>query len=290
MTALPIEVTTTVVRRLRVFDRFLESRGSIAGLVLTGTWCVVAVAAGWLAPSDPFASVAPALSPPSVSHPFGTDDLGRDLLSGVVHGTRTTLIVVVAVVSVSTVIGLAIGSVAGYRGGVLDDVLTRLAEIVQSIPRFFLAILVVALLGASLGNLIGVLALTSWPWLARIVRAEVLSLREREFVDAARVAGATDRRILVRHVLPALLPSVTVVAALMAARVILLEASLSFLGLGDPSVISWGYLVNNAQRFVRFAWWMSVFPGLAIVIVVLGLHLLSDGLVDALDPGRTGSA
>lgn len=290
MTALPVDLTTGVVPRLRGFDRFLERRGSVAGLVVTGTWCAVAVGAGWLAPGDPFESVAEALSPPSLSHPFGTDDLGRDLLSGVVHGSRTTLIVVAAVVSASTVLGTAVGAVAGYRGGIVDDMLTRLTEIVQSIPRFFLAILVVALLGASVGNLIAVLALTSWPWLARIVRAEVLSLREFEFVEAARAAGATDRRILVRHVLPALLPSVTVVAALTAARVILLESSLSFLGLGDPSVISWGYLVNNAQRFVRFAWWMSVFPGLAIVIVVLGLHLLSDALVEALDPGRTAAA
>lgn len=290
MTALPLDLPTAVAPRLRAFDRFLERRGSVAGLVITGTWCAVAVGAGWLAPGDPFESVATALSPPSSSHPFGTDDLGRDLLAGVVHGTRTTLIVVAAVVSVSTVFGTAVGAVAGYRGGFVDDMLTRLTEIVQSIPRFFLAILVVALLGASLANLIAVLALTSWPWLARIVRAEVLSLRELEFVEAARAAGATDRRILVRHVLPALLPSVTVVAALTAARVILLESSLSFLGLGDPSVISWGYLVNNAQRFVRFAWWMSVFPGLAIVIVVLGLHLLSDALVEALDPGRTGAA
>ena len=290
MTAIPLEASTMASPRWRSLRRLLEARGSVAGLVVTGLWCTIALAADWLSPGDPFESVAPALAGPSATHPFGTDDLGRDLLAAVVHGTRATLIVVGAVVVISTIIGIAVGAVAGYRGGLLDDALMRVAEIVQSIPRFFLAILVVALVGVGLENLILVLALTSWPWLSRIVRAEVLSLREREFVEAARAVGATDRRILARHVLPALLPSVTVVVTLMAARVILLEASLSFLGLGDPNVISWGYLVNNAQRFVRIAWWMSVFPGLAIVVVVLGLHLLSDALVEAFDPGRTGAA
>ncbi len=215
---------------------------------------------------------------------MGTDDLGRDILSGVLHGTRTSLIVASLSVLIAATVGLGIGALAGYRGGLVDDALMRVTEIFQACPRFFLAIVAVAFFGSGLNVLILVLGVTSWPVLARVVRAETLSLREREFVEAARALGASDIRILVRHVLPSVLPAVWVVVSLLAASVILLEASLSFLGLGDPNVMSLGYMANNAQRFIRVAWWMAVFPGIAIVIAVLGLSLVSDAVGDLLNP------
>jgi peptide/nickel transport system permease protein len=158
----------------------------------------------------------------------------------------------------------------------------RITELFQAVPRFFLVLLIVALFGAGLDHLIYVLAFTSWPTLARVSRAEVLSIRDRDYVEAARSIGAPDRRIVLRHVLPNVLPTALVVIALTGSRIILLEASLSFLGLGDPSVMSWGYLVANAQRFLRVAWWMSVFPGLSIAVAVLGINLMSDALNDVL--------
>ncbi|MEO7443130.1 MAG: ABC transporter permease, partial [Acidimicrobiales bacterium] len=267
-----------------VLRRFLGLPTAAAGLALTAVTVAVGALAPVLAPGDPFASVAEPFLAPSWANPMGTDDLGRDLLRGVIHGTRTSMIIVVSVVAVSTVIGIAVGGLAGYRGGRVDDALMRVTEMFQAVPRFFLAILAVALLGGGLGNLVLVLSLTSWPWLARVVRAETSSLKRRDFVDAVRSLGATDRRILWRHVLPHILPSILVVVSLTAGRVILLEASLGFLGLGDPNAMSWGYLANNSQRFLRTAWWLSFFPGLAIVLAVLGFTLLSDAVTDLYDP------
>lgn len=243
-----------------------------------------AVFADQISPHDPFASVGTPLQPPSLTHPMGTDDLGRDLLSGVLHGTRTSLLIVLVAVTIASAIGVTVGAVSGYRGGLLDDVLMRITEVFQAVPRFFLAIVVIALFGAGLDKLILLLGLTSWTMLARVVRAEVLSMKEREFVEAARSYGASDTRILFKELLPNVLPSAIVVVSLMSASVILLEAALGFLGLGDPDVISLGYLVNNAQRFIRVAWWMSVFPGAAIAGAVLGLNLLGDAVNDLLNP------
>jgi peptide/nickel transport system permease protein len=272
--------------------RFLRHPAGFVGLVLTAVVVASAVLAGVIAPSDPFRTVADPLLAPSRAHLMGTDNLGRDMLGAVVHGARTSMVVVLGVTAIASVLGLAVGIVAGYRGGWVDDVLMRITELFQAIPRFFLVLLIIALFGAGVDNLIYVLALTSWPSLARVVRSEVLSLRDREYVDAARSVGATDLRILTRHVLPNVLPTALVVLALTGSRVILLEASLSFLGLGDPSVMSWGYLVSNAQRFLRVAWWMSVFPGLAIAVAVLGINLMSDALNDVLNTaapsGRPG--
>jgi peptide/nickel transport system permease protein len=254
------------------------------GLVLTLAFLTAAALADRIAPIDPFSSVGAPLQSPSRSHPLGTDDLGRDLLAGIVHGARTSLLVMVSVALVAAFIGVAVGIVAGYGGGLVDDLLSRLTEFVQVLPRFFLAVVVIALFGHGLEGLVLVLGLTSWPWIARVARAEALSLRRREFVDAARSLGASTPRILLRQVLPHALPATVVVVSLNAASVILLEAGLSFLGLGDPSRMSWGYLVNNAQKFLRVAWWMAAFPGAAIVLAVLGLNLLGDALTDLLDP------
>ncbi|HEU4371439.1 MAG TPA: ABC transporter permease [Methylomirabilota bacterium] len=245
---------------------------------------IVAVFAGAIAPVDPFASVGSPLSPPSRAHTLGTDDLGRDLLAGIVHGARTSLLVMLSVTVLASAIGVSIGAVAGYRAGTTDDVLMRLTEFVQVVPRFFLAVLVIALFGPGLDRLVLVLGLTSWPAIARVVRAETLSLARREFVEAAHALGAPAARVLARHVLPNALPAAVVVMSVNAGTVILMEAGLGFIGLGDPHAISWGYLANNAQRFLRLAWWMALFPGAAIALAVLGLNLLGDRLNDLLDP------
>jgi peptide/nickel transport system permease protein len=262
----------------------LRTPAGAVGLVLTLGLIALALLAGTLAPADPFASVAQPLSPPSRAHVFGTDDLGRDVLTGVIHGARTSLLVVTSVTALAAILGVAIGALAGYRPGLVDDTLMRVTDFVLIVPRFFLAVVVIALFGSGTDRLILVLGLTSWPAIARVVRAQTLSLVRREFVDAARALGATDTRMLLRHVLPGALPPALVVISINAAGVILLEAGLSFIGLGDPQRMSWGYLANNAQRFLRVAWWIALFPGAAIALAVLGLNLLGDAFNELLDP------
>jgi peptide/nickel transport system permease protein len=254
----------------------------MVGLALSLVLVGVAALAGRLAPHDPFRSVGMPLTPPSLVHPMGTDDLGRDVLAGVIHGTRTSLVVTLAVTVLATLVGVTVGALSGFSAGALDDGLMRLTEFVQVVPRFFLAVVVIALFGAGMDRLVLVLGLTSWPHLARVVRAETLTLRTRAFVEAARSLGAPEPRILLRHVLPGVLPAVVVIVSLNAAGVILVESSLAFIGLGDPHVMSWGYLANNAQRFLRVAWWMATFPGAAIALAVLGLNLLGDAVNDLL--------
>jgi peptide/nickel transport system permease protein len=265
-------------------DIVFRTPAGVVGLVLTLALVAMALLADALAPADPFASVAPPLAPPSRAHAFGTDDLGRDVLAGIIHGARTSLLVVASVTALAAIIGVAVGAVAGYWTGAVDDVLMRVTDFVLVVPRFFLAVVVIALFGAGTDRLIMVLGLTSWPAIARVVRAQTLSLGRREFVDAARALGATDTRVLIRYVLPGALPPALVVISLNAAGVILLEAGLSFIGLGDPHRMSWGYLANNAQRFLRVAWWIALFPGATIALAVLGLNLLGDALNDLLDP------
>jgi peptide/nickel transport system permease protein len=274
----------------RVGRRLVTPAGAV-GLALTAALVAVAVLAPAIAPADPFASVGPPLGPPSPGHPLGTDDLGRDLLAGIVHGTRTSLLVVGCVTVLASIVGATIGTVSGYRGGTVDDVLMRATEFAQVVPRFFLAVIVIALFGPGLDRLVLVLGFTSWPSIARVIRAETLSLRRQDFVDAVRSLGASTSRILLRHVLPNAMPAAIVVVALNAGSVILLEAGLGFIGLGDPHAMSWGYLANNAQRFLRVAWWMALFPGAAIALAILGLNLLADALTEILSPrsaaGRT---
>jgi peptide/nickel transport system permease protein len=274
-------------------SKVLKTPSGLLGFALTLALIVLAILAHVIAPTDPFASVGSPLTPPSRTHAFGTDDLGRDVFSGIVHGTRTSLSVTFAVIAIASIMGVAVGAVAGYRGGGVDDLLMRGTEAVQIVPRFFLAVIVIALFGPGLDRVVLVLGLTSWPAIARVVRAETLSLAHREFVDAAHALGAKTSRILLRHVLPNALPTALVVISLNAASVILLEAGLGFIGLGDPRAISLGYLANNAQRFLRVAWWMTLFPGAAIALAVLGLNLVGDALSDLADPrriDRTGRA
>jgi len=236
--------------------------GRWLGILLLGPMVVAAIAAPIIAPADPFAGVGDSFQPPSSTYWLGTDDLGRDLLSGVIYGAQTSLIVGATVAILALVLGLAVGLVSGFAGGWIDDLLMRLTELFQIVPRFFLAIAVIALFENNLFNLVIVLALTSWSGLARIARSEVLSLRTRDFVVGARAVGVKPAGILWRHILPNAIQPLLATTALIVSGAILTEAGLSFLGLGDPIT----------------AWWLPLFPGLAIVITVLGLSLIIDSL------------
>ena len=274
--------------RRRGLLRLLHSPTGLVGLALTTTVGAVAALSGWIAPGYAFAVSAPdRLRPPSARHLLGTDQLGRDLFTNVVQGAHTSMRIVAGVVAISTVVGVLLGCAAGFKGGLVDATVMRVVETVQSVPRFFVAVLVIGWFGPSATTMSVLLGLTSWPVLARVVRAETLSLRERGFVAAARTMGASDRRIVVRHIVPNVAPSALVMAAVTGSRVVLLEAGLAFLGLGDPNVASWGALINNAQPYLARAWWLSVFPGAAMTLAVLGMNLLADGLTDVLGP-RSG--
>lgn len=256
----------------------------MTGLVLLGTVVTVAVFAPAIRSGPAYSRFNPLVAPPSWAHPMGTDNLQRDMFNLVVRGVRISMTVVACVVVISTVVGLALGLLAGFKGGLVDDAVIRTVEVIQVVPRFFLALLVLSVYGPGIDKIILVLAATSWTFLARIVRAEVLSLKQRPFVDAARAAGASTSRIILRHLLPNILPRAIIVIVLMGSRIILIEAGLAFIGLGDALKPSLGVLASNAQAFLREAWWLSVFPGLAIVAAVLGMNLLSDGLGRSLNP------
>jgi peptide/nickel transport system permease protein len=240
--------------------------------------------------ADSFGRVSPRtmgespLAPPGHEHLFGTDDLGRDIWSGVLHGARVSLLVGVLAATTSSAIGILVGAVGGYHGGWVDDILMRVTEFFLVIPTFLLALVLVAVSGPSIWNVIVTLGALGWPSTARLVRAEFLSLREREFVMAARVAGANTARIIFRGILPNAAPPIIVNTSLGVASAILVEAGLSFLGLGDPNLFSWGLMLRNSRDFLRLAWWMPTFPGLAIFVTVLSLNLVGDGLNDALNP------
>ncbi len=269
-------------------ERTLARAGGRTGAGLVGGLVVVALLAPVLAPADPYAISGPSLAPPGGMHPLGTDALGRDLLSGLLFGARASLFVAVGVAALVLFVGGTVGAFSAWLGGWWDDVLMRLTEFFQALPRFFLAILAIAVFGPGLELLILVLGLTSWTMLARVVRAEVLSLKQREFVDAARALGASSARIVLRELLPNALPPALALLGLIMGRVLLVEASLGFLGLGDPNTISWGLIAGAAQPYLRLAWWLPFFPGLAILLAVLGFNLLGDAITAAL--GRNPDA
>jgi peptide/nickel transport system permease protein len=246
---------------------------------------LVSLAAPTIAPYGPLQTrVGLPLQPPSAQFLMGTDHLGRDVFSGFVFGARISSFVGVASILVATVIGVLVGLAAGYRGGGLDDVLMRLTEVFQVIPLFVAALIFTTLVGGSILNVVTVIALLSWPAIARVVRAETLSLRSREFVLAAKAIGVGDNRIMLRHLLPNALSAIIVIVTLQIGSAILTEAGLSFMGVGDPNHISWGQQLQDAQRFLRTAWWMAVFPGAAIFVTVLSLNLLGDFLSEAMNP------
>jgi len=264
--------------------RFCRNRAGLLGLLAIAALLIVAVLAPALASRDPFRISSQAFLSPGGGAFLGTDNLGRDVWSGVLYGARVSLAVGCFAALTSTLIGIMVGGVAGFYGGKLDAILMRGTELFQTIPQFFLALVIIALAGPGLGKVILVIGILGWPLTARLVRAQFLSLKAREFVEAARALGVGDPRMIVRVILPNALPPVIVTASLEIAHAILLEAGLSFFGLGDPNFMSWGMMLNNAQGFLRRAWWMSVFPGTGIFIAVLGFNLFGDALNDALNP------
>jgi peptide/nickel transport system permease protein len=249
---------------------------------------VAALAAPWVVPYDPSSQELPLrLDRPSLQHPFGLDELGRDILSRVLAGARISLLVGIIVVGVSSVIGIFLGSIAGYFGGWLDDVISRSIDVLLAFPGILLAIALVAVLGPSLTNVVLALSVIGWVGYARLVRGQVLRAREFEFVQAARALGAGTWRILFRHVVPTAMPAVMVQATLGMAGAILAEAALSFLGLGvQPPTPSWGTMLNGGRLHLLDAPHLTIFPGAAIATLVLGFNFLGDGLRDALDPKR----
>ncbi len=275
------------------FLRQLKKRMSGAvGLVLVLAFVLVAIFASLLAPFDPLAQdLNKRLYPPvwqtggSSAHLLGTDPLGRDLLSRMIFGSQISLFVGIATVAIGSTLGVLAGLIAGYRGGVWDNLIMRAIDLQLAFPSLILAIAVMALLGPGLRNTILVLSITNWVLYARIVRGETLSLRSREFVEAARVIGVSEWRILVRHILPNVVSVVTVVATFSVAQVVLAEASLSFLGIGvPPPTPTWGGMLSEGRDYVSTAWWISTLPGLAIMLALMGINLFGDWLRDVLDP------
>lgn len=271
------------------WKRYRQNRGAVLGLVLLLIVVAVALSAPLLYPDSPWKMVQRPFLPPFERDglPLGTDTLGRNVIAGLAHGARVSLLVGMVSTLVALLIGIPIGSVAGYYGGWVDDVLMRFTEFFQTVPSFALAIVLLAIFQPSITYVILAIAIVSWPPVARLVRGEVLALRSREYVEAAVLSGQSDARIILRQILPNALPAIIVLASLMVATAILLESSLSFLGLGDPNIMSWGYMIGAARTVIRTAWWLSFFPGVAILLTVLALNLIGEGLNDALNPRLT---
>jgi peptide/nickel transport system permease protein len=262
------------------------NRLAMLGLVVVAALVLVAALAPWLAPFDPNAiDVKSILLPPSWSHPFGTDELGRDVFSRMIYGSRVSLQVGIVAAGLATLVGVILGALAGYYGGWVEAAVMRFTDMMLCFPTFFLILAVIALLEPDILNIMAVIGLTSWMSVARLVRAEFLTLKEREFVTAVKSLGANDARIIFRHILPNALAPVLVALTLGVAGAILTESGLSFLGLGvQPPEPSWGNILSQGKDNIEIAWWLSLFPGLAILVTVLGYNLLGEGIRDALDP------
>lgn len=271
---------------LALWSRFSKNGGAVIGLVILVLVVLMAIFAQLLFPFNPWDSVAaPFLKPfEETGLWLGTDSMGRNIAAGIAYGSRASLLVGCAATIVAVSIGLLVGIPAGYLGGRFDEALMRLTEIFQTIPSFFLAILFVAIFQPSLSSVVAAVGLVSWPPIARLVRAEFMRLKTSEFVEAALVQGIAKRRIILVEILPNCLSPLIVMASLMVANAILLESALSFLGLGDPNLMSWGYMVGSSRSMLRLAWWMCFFPGLAIFMTVLAVNLVGEGLNDALNP------
>jgi peptide/nickel transport system permease protein len=266
--------------------RFAKNKIAVAGLAVVILLFVVALAAPYLAPYRPDEiHTSSILEPPSRAHLMGTDILGRDVLSRVIYGAGVSLSVGFVAVGISIAIGMLLGALSGYYRGPVDSIIMRFVDVMLCFPSFFLILAVIALIGPSIWNIMIVIGVTSWMGVTRLVRAEFLSIRERDFVQAAVSQGASDARIIFLHILPNSMAPVLVAATLGVAAAVLIESSLSFLGIGvQPPDPSWGNILTEGKDNIEIAWWLSVFPGLAILITVLGYNLLGEGIRDSLDP------
>jgi peptide/nickel transport system permease protein len=270
----------------RAVHRLLRRKAAVAGLVAIVTFILLAVFAPWVVPYDPIAtSWSLVRKPPSALHWFGTDDLGRDVLSRVIYGARASLLAGLISVTIALSVGVPLGLFAGYRGGFIDALISRITDAMLACPFLILAIALAAFLGPSLGNAMIAIGVSATPLFVRLTRGQVMSVKVEDYVEAARAMGNPPWRIALFHILPNIMPALLVQATLSIAAAIIAEASLSFLGLGQqPPAPSWGSMLNSAQRFLNNAPWMAIWPGLAIFLVVLSLNLVGDGLRDALDP------
>ena len=274
------------MKRREFWARFRRNKLAMSGLVMVGGLFLVSLLAPWLAPFDPgFIDLKAVLMSPNTTHWLGTDPLGRDVLSRIIYGSQVSLKVGFVAVGLATFIGIIVGAMAGYYGGWVDLTLMRFVDLMLCFPSFFLILAVIALLEPSIWNIMVVIGITGWMGVARLVRAELLSLKEREFVVAARALGASDARLILRHLLPNALAPVMVSATLGVAGAILTESALSFLGLGvQPPTPSWGNILTAGKDNIEIAWWLSVFPGLAILFTVMSYNLLGEGIREAIDP------
>lgn len=267
-------------------NRFFHNKLAVTGSIILLLFLLMAIFAPVLAPYDPFYmdSSAP-LAPPSAAHLLGTDNMGRDILSRIFYGARISLRVSLVSVTIATVAGVFLGVAAGYFGKLTDGVISRILEIMFAFPEVLLALLIMSILGPSLNNIMIAIGIVYTPIFARITRGAVLSVKASLYVEAARSIGVKDSTIIVRHILPNILSPILVQVTLSLAFAILSEAALSFLGIGvEPDVPSWGIMLNNGKAWIEIAWWVGVFPGIAIALAVLGFNVLGDGLRDVLDP------
>ncbi len=270
-------------------EKFFKNKLAVSGLAAILFLVVIAVFAPSLSRYNPIeGDIIQRLSPPSAAHIFGTDELGRDVFTRMIYGTRISVTIGIVAVSISVLIGVSLGLLSGYFGGRTDDILMRFVDIMLCFPTFFLILMVIAFLGANIFNVIIVIGLTSWTGLARLVRGETLSVKERDFIVAAEGLGLSRPRIIFVHILPNVIAPVIVSSIFGVGGAILTESGLSFLGLGvQPPTPSWGNILTSGKDYIHIAWWLSLFPGLAILITVLGWNLLGDGLRDVFDP-RSG--
>ena len=264
---------------------FYSNWVSVLGLIILLLLTVTALIGPVIAPFDPEdLEIGRRATAPNSMYWVGTDELGRDVFSRAVTATRVSLLVGIIAAGVSTLVGILVGSLSGFFGGWLDNILMRITEVFQVVPQFFLAVVLVALFGASVLNIIVAIALLTWPIIARLTRSEFLSLKSRQYVDAAYLGGASNTRLIFREILPNAMGPIIVSATLLVGRAMLTEAGLSFLGLGDPSRISLGVMLYQSRPFVQFAWWAALFPGMMIFLAVLSTNLIGDGLNDVINP------
>ncbi len=266
------------------WQRFTRNRSAVIGLAILAAILLLAVTAPVVFPGDPFAGVGKPFQPPFGDFLLGTDQLGRDVAAGIAHGARTSILIALLATAISVLVGTTIGALAGYFGGRLDNALMRLTEFFQTIPSFVFAIVLVAILQPSIRSIVIAVAVVTWPPVARLVRGEVLAMRNREFVQACILLGMRASLIIFREILPNVLSPIIVTGSLMVATAILIESALAFLGLGDPNVMSWGFMIGAGRTFLRTAWWLCAIPGIAILVTVLGINLVGEGLNDTLNP------
>ena len=264
---------------------YSKNRSAVAGLVLLLLVVLMAAIAPWIFPDDPFKLVGQSMSAPGENgFLLGSDSLGRDVAAGIAHGAKTSLLIGLLATIVAVGFGTIVGGLAGYYGGIVDDLLMRTTEMFQTIPSFVFAILLVAIMKPSIESIVIAIAVVSWPAVARLVRGEFLSMKNREFVQACHTLGMGDVRIMLREILPNCVSPIIVIGSLMVATAILIESGLAFLGLGDPNIMSWGFQVGAGRTLLRSAWWVVTFPGIAILLTVLSINLVGEGLNDALNP------